>query len=120
MRAGTDGSAQSANQLSASRRKKGTTGIATKGNKPAEKLWNSTVLTHGTKLNQHRLGGEKKTKNKRKEAAKDQQKCFLCKTKKGENPQQKTPNCRQLVMCDTANLPIIQLASKHRARHRYY
>lgn len=104
------------------KKKKGTTGIATKGNKPAEKLWNSTVLTHGTKLNQHQLGGEGK-KRKRKETAKDQQKCFLCKTKKGENPQQKnkqTPNCRQLVMCDTANLPIIQLASKHRARHRRY
>lgn len=70
------------------KKKKGTTGIATKGNKPAEKVWNSTVLTHGTKLNQHQLGGEGK-KRKRKEAAKDQQKCFLCKTKKGENPQQK-------------------------------
>lgn len=49
------------------KKKKGRTGIATKGNKPAEKLWNSTVLTHGTKLNQYQHGREKK----RKEAAQD-------------------------------------------------
>lgn len=103
------------------KKKKGTTGIATKGNKPAEKLWNSTVLTHGTKLNQHQLGGEEKKKKGKERRRLKISKSALCKTKKGENPQQKkTPNCRQLVMCDTANLPIIQLASKHRARHRRY
>lgn len=90
MRAGTDGSAQSANQLSASRRKRAQQALQQREKKLAEKLWNSTVLTHGTKLNQHQLGGEGK-KKERKEAAKDQQKCFLCKTKKGENPQQKNP-----------------------------
>lgn len=112
MRAGTDGSAQGANQLSASRRKKGTTGIATKGNKPAEKLWNSTVLTHGTKLDQYQNGGEEKKERRRLKISKS---AFCGKQKKEKIPHKKTQNCRQLVMCDTANLPIIQLASKHRA-----
>lgn len=104
------------------KKKKGTTGIATKGNKPAEKLWNSTVLTHRTKLNQHQLGGEGK-KGKERRRLKISKSAFCAKQKKEKIPNKKnkqTPNCRQLVMCDTANLPIIQLASKHRARHRRY
>lgn len=68
------------------KKKKGTTGIATKGNKPAEKVWNSTVLTHGTKLNQHQLGGE----GKKRRRLKISKSAFCAKQKKEKIPNKKT------------------------------
>lgn len=71
------------------KKKKGTTGIATKGNKPAEKLWNSTVLTHGAKLNQHHLGGEGKKKGKERRRLKISKSAFCAKQKKEKIPNKK-------------------------------